>query len=236
MEENIQHVRVPNSMTTEGQLEPKDLVIYAAIRSWLSGNSKTCSPSLNSIQSRCGAALNTIRKCITNLEKAGYITVKKHYKACTEYTFNKDIHFEQFSIDCLTDPRYSFTEKAYLIAAQQYMFKDEVTKSGRISYSDTQLSQVLNMGYKTLRRCQEGLEEKGLLTIQQVRDSETGLIKNEKTYSIEDFNKAVAYKIMEHDEQIQFLKEELKRQELRHKREISELKEEIKNLKPQIML
>lgn len=234
--ENNQHVRVPNNMTKQKKVTPKDLVVYAAIKSWISGDSKTCNPSLNAIQSRCGASLNTIRKCIDNLEEAGYITVDKHYKASADYTFTKDIHFEQFSIDCLTDKRYSFTERAYLIASQQYMFKDETTKTGRISYSDAELSQILNMSYNTLRRCQDTLEEKGLLTIQKVKDSQTGVVKTEKTYSLEDFNRAVAYKIMEHDEQIQSLKDELKRQELRHKREISELKEELKNLKPQLVL
>ena len=66
---NKQHVQLPNSMTVDAKLTPQDLLIYVAIKRYMNKDTKEAFPSLQTICSKSGASINTVRKCISNLEK-----------------------------------------------------------------------------------------------------------------------------------------------------------------------
>ena len=91
---------------------------------------------------------------------------KKHELSYKDFLENKDV---------------SFASKAYILASQQYMFKD-IQGVGKIGYSNRQLSNKINMPESTIRKCDKELENKNYLTIlkNEIRDLETGCFTNTK--------------------------------------------------------
>ena len=79
MENNKQHVQVPNDMTSTHIIAPKDLLIYTAIKRY-SNKDGVAYPSLKRIADDSGASINTVRKSISLLEKEGYIEIDKTKK------------------------------------------------------------------------------------------------------------------------------------------------------------
>jgi len=118
-----QHVQLPNDMTKGKELAPKDLLIYVCIKKHQNKDTKTCFPSLETIMKLSSSSKPTVLKAIDNLKRLGYIQVTKDGRK-NVYSFNPYKNFEPFSTDFLEKEDLSANEKAYLIATQQYMFKD----------------------------------------------------------------------------------------------------------------
>lgn len=218
-------VKVPNKMTELTDLQPKDLVIYANLVRH-ADRENTCCPSLTTISNESGAAINTVRKCLNNLVKAGYVDITKHNKQANTYTILKRVEgFEMFSKEFLDNKDLSFTEKAYLIASQQYMFLNTDASEGTIKFTSSELSQKINMSYSAVRYCQKSLEKKELMQV---------LTDGSKTYNLDKFNTAVVYKLKEHEDKILALEEdnkELKRENRNLRKELNSLQEEIREIK-----
>lgn len=219
MEKEIKpFVKVPNKMTELTDLQPKDLVIYANLVRH-ADHENTCCPSLAKISSESGAAIDTIRKCLNNLVKAGYIDITKRNKQSNIYTILKRVEgFEMFSKEFLDNQDLSFTEKAYLIASQQYMFLNTDASIGTIKFTSTELSDKINMPYSSVRACQKSLEKKELMQV---------LTDGSKTYNLDKFNTAVVYKLKEHEDEIL----ELKRENKNLRKELNSLQKEIREIK-----
>ena len=215
-------VKVPNKMTELTDLHPKDLVIYANLVRH-ADHENTCRPSLTTISSESGAAINTVRKCLNNLVKAGYIDITKRNRQSNIYTILKRVEgFEMFSKEFLDNKDLSFTEKAYLIASQQYMFLNTDASEGTIKMTSTELSDKINMPYSSLRACQKSLEKKELMQV---------LTDGSKTYNLSKFNTAVIYKLKEHEDKILSLEEynkKLKRENRNLRKEINSLQKKYK--------
>ena len=226
MEKEIKpFVKVPNKMTELTDLQPKDLVIYTNLVRY-ADHENVCYPSLTTISSESGAAINTVRKCLNNLVKAGYIAITKQNNHSNTYTILKRVEgFEMFSKEFLDNKNLSFTEKAYLIASQQYMFLNTDASEGTIKLTSTELSDKINMPYSSLRACQKSLEKKELMQV---------LTDGSKTYNLDKFNTAVVYKLKEHEDKILALEEdnkELKRENRNLRKELNSLQEEIREIK-----
>ena len=86
------------------------------------------------------------------------------------YTFNEYKKFEPFSPEFLKNSNISFTTKSYIVASQQYMYKD-VENYGKMALSNRQLSKEINMSEATIRRCNNELVSKEYLTI--IKDNVT---------------------------------------------------------------
>ena len=136
MEKNKRHVQVPNDMTITHTISPKDLLIYTAIKRYANKDGISY-PSLKRISEDSGAAINTVRKSLAILEKEGYIEIDKSKKN-NVYHCKKYDNFEPFSYEFLDKKDLSFTDKAYCIASQQYMIKDN--NEGKISFTNKELS------------------------------------------------------------------------------------------------
>ena len=119
---NKQHVQLPNNMGNS-DITPKDQLIYLSIRRFMNNKSKIAFPSLEKIKEVSGASINTIRNSISSLEEKEYIKVFKRGRG-QEYHFNELKAFEPFSYEFLDKPDLTFTEKSYIVASQQFMFKD----------------------------------------------------------------------------------------------------------------
>lgn len=164
MENKHAFVIYPHPKNDEEQpnLTPKDKLIYLAIRKHADNTTLKCFPSYATITSEIGASSKTIKKCVENLEREGYIKTSKDGRKIV-YQFNNQKYFEKFSEDFLYNKDLTFTQKAYLVSIQQYMFKDESKQEGRITYSNRELATKVNMSDSVISRVNHQLEEKGFL-------------------------------------------------------------------------
>lgn len=199
---NKQHVQLPNNLININPITPKDLVIYLAIRRFLNGKTGECFPSLATISKKAGAAINTVRKSIDTLERTGYLIITKKGRQ-HHYSFPKDKTFEPFSFDFLDKEDLTFSEKAYLIASQQFMFKEN--GEGKITYSNKELADKINMSEKTISRINQSLVKKEYLTIEKSHKLNpiTGLKINEKFYHLNQLEQAIVFALTNHEERIQ---------------------------------
>lgn len=200
-QENLQHVQVPNDMGTKN-LTPKDQLIYTIIKSH-DNPTKGCFPSLQVLSKESGASINTIRDSIVRLKEAGYIKTELKGRK-TYYTFDPYKKFEPFSPDFISNPNISFTTKSYLIASQQFMYKD-VENLGKLSFSNRELADQINMPESTIRRCNAELVSKDYLTIlkNESKDIQTGCKTDTKLYDLNKLGQAVIWAICNHEDRIQ---------------------------------
>lgn len=195
-----QHVQLPNDMTAEKKLTPKDLLVYVSIKRYMNNNTKEAFPSLAKLTEVTSMSKPTIMNCITNLINADYMTVRREGRKSV-YKFNSYKNFEPFSYEFLDKPDLTANEKAYILATQQYMFKDEQT-IGKVSYTELELSEKINMSQPVINRCNNSLKDKGYLTLLTTRNTEAGLLINEKIFHLNELGQAVVFALQNHEERI----------------------------------
>lgn len=238
MEEiNKQHTQVPNNMAQDG-LTPRDQLVYAVLHSYNNSNNE-CYPSLQTLSEDSKLSIPTIRASIKSLEDKEYIKIEKKGRK-NYYYFKKYITFEPFGPEFLKKKDISPTTKSYLIAAQQFMFKN-IKGVGKISYPNTNLSQQINMPESTIRKCNKELERKNYLTIinNKSRDLETGCKTDTKLYDLNKLGQAIIWTLKDHEDRItentENIKELIKKDQEKDKlieamqREIEELKKASQN-------
>ena len=208
--ENKQHVQLPNNMTVNEKLKPKDLLVYVTIKKYMNSETLSCFPSLSTIVEKSGVSKPTVLNAIKNLERHGYLKVTRNGRS-NLYTFSKHKNFEPFSYDFLDIEEITPEEKSLIIAAQQYMFKD-LEGYGKTTYSDLELSEKINMSYKSVVKYSKSLEEKGFLTTikTSARDPITGLKVNEKLFHLNELGQAIVWTLQKHEDDINELKEKTK--------------------------
>ena len=194
---NKQHVQLPNNMTPI--LTPQDLLVYISIKRYMNNETKEAFPSLQTIAEKCGASIPTIRKCIKRLEEGKYIEVTKKGRSQI-YKFLKYNNFEPFSYEFLDKEDLSFTEKAYQLASQQYQFKEN--GMGKISMSNKELAEKINMSESTISRCNKSLEAKGYLDIIKAKKHESGITINEKFFHLDELGQAIVVTLQNHEERL----------------------------------
>lgn len=205
--ESKQHYQVPNGMG-ETDLKPRDQLIYAVLKSF--DGKDGCFPSLTKISQRSGASIPTIQNSLKELEKNGYIEIKTKGRG-KEYIFNEYRKFEPFSPEFINKDDVSFTTKSYLVAAQQYMYKD-VEGYGKLSLPNVELAKHINMPESTIRKCNNELIRKNYLSVieNELRDFETGCKTDTKLYHLNDLGQAVIWAIANHEERITQNSEDIK--------------------------
>ena len=196
---NKQHLQLPNNMTLETILTPQDLLVYISIKRYMNNETKEAFPSLQTIAEKCGASIPTIRKCIKRLEEGKYIEVTKKGRSQI-YKFLKYNNFEPFSYEFLDKEDLSFTEKAYQLASQQYQFKEN--GMGKISMSNKELAEKINMSESTISRCNKSLEAKGYLDIIKAKKHESGITINEKFFHLDELGQAIVFTLQNHEERL----------------------------------
>lgn len=187
-----QFVIYPHPANSEPQpdLDPKDKLIYVAIRRYMNKQTMEAYPSYATITKDTGAAAKTIKKCVDRLIEEKYLKTRKDGRRII-YKFNNKKQFEPYSYAFLDKPELTFTEKSYIIAAQQYMFKDE--KEGRVSYTNRDLAALIKMPENTISKCNRSLERKGFLE---------GASELVKRFQLRELDQLFIYKFKEQDERI----------------------------------
>lgn len=197
-----QHVQLPNNMTASGELTPKDLLIYVSIKRYMNNETREAFPSLETIMKHSSSSKPTVRKCIESLKSKGYISIHKEGRK-NVYKFSNSKNFEPFSYEFLDKEDLTANEKAYLIASQQHMYKD-IDSYGKITYTDSKLADKINLSYHSVKKYDKSLLDKGYLTIVKTdqRDSETGLIINEKMFHLDELGQAIVFALNNHEGRI----------------------------------
>lgn len=226
MENNIiPHTQLPNEMD---DLTPEDKLIYLSIKRFQNHKTGKCFPLLNTIASVSNSSINYVKKIIDRLVKLGYISITKVGRS-NYYTFKKYIKFEIFTDLFLDFEGLDFTTKAFLIAAQKYMFIDS-TNTGKITYSNMELSNKINMAYRTIYDCQKKLKNLGLLTIVDTKVNGIGGCKEKLyLYNLQALGQLV-YEIKHMNDRLNDHEEKLQNIDL-NTESITKLEQEIAELK-----
>ena len=195
MKEQKQFVIYPHGENSEAQpnLTPKDKLIYVAIRRYMNKETMEAYPSYATITKDTKAAAVTIKKCVNNLIREKYLNTRREGKRIV-YIFNNKKQFEPFSYEFLDRRDLTFTEKSYIVATQQFMFKNENTETGDISYTNKELSKLIKMPESTISKNNRSLEVKGLLE---------GASLPTKQFKLRELDQLFVWKFKEQDEKIQ---------------------------------
>ena len=139
---------------------PKEALLYLFLQLYKINNISAV--SYQKITSTLSIMPRTIVKYTKNLEELGYLNIKCN-KSPIEYEFYPidTENSEPFSYDFLDRKDLSFTEKSYIVASQQYMYKEGT--EGKISYTNKELSGLIKMTESTISRFNRSLESKGYL-------------------------------------------------------------------------
>ena len=208
--QSLQHYQLPNKM----QVSARDQYIYLLLKSHVNGITKLCFPSLKTLASESGLSIPTVRKCIDNLKNFRYIGIVNH-KRKNYYLFSKYKKFEPFSPDFLKQTKISPTTKAYLIAIQQYMYK-EIENIGKISYTNMDLSRLTGIPESTIRKCNNELASLNILEILKNKNrTET------KVFKMNELHQEIIWLLKEHEEQLSEHDADIKN----IKKDVDELKE-----------
>lgn len=201
-----QHVQLPNDMEVEAQ----DRLVYLVIKSY---NNKElgCFPSLDTIAKDSKLSVPTIRKSIKRLESNEYIKVTKIGRK-NYYEFSPYKKWEPFSPEFLKRSDLTPTTKSYLIAIQQYMYKD-VEGVGKISFSNMELSRQTGIPEATIRKCNNELKRNNFMTVikNTNRDLESG--SDTKLFNMSKLDQAIIWGLINHEERIQENTDSIKRLE-----------------------
>lgn len=188
-------VELPSGEEVLKDITPQDQLIYLSIRSFMNKDTMECFPSLDTIAERAGASVPTVRKCIKNLQDKDYLKVIKTGRS-QKYRFNKLKQFEPFSYDFLDNKELSFTNKAFLAAAQTYMY-DKESGTGKISYNKMELAEKINMPYSTLARTTNELVKKDIMSLQKIASG-----KQEMQFNFERYNQGIVRVLLNHEERL----------------------------------
>lgn len=194
------HSQVPNNMAQDG-LSPREQLVYAVLHSYNNPENKVF-PSLDTLAKRAQLSIPTIRESLKKLKDSGYIRIEKRGRK-NYYFFEKYIKFEPFSEEFLNNKKITATTKAYLVATQQYMFKDE-KGIGKISFSNVDLSKQINMPESSIRKCNNELVKENYLTIikNKSRDIETGCNTDTKIFNLNELGQAIIWVLKNHEDRI----------------------------------
>lgn len=196
------HVQLPNRMTEGCQLNPKDLLVYLAIKRHYNSETGQCNPGYRLLGEETSASVNTVKKCINNLLESGYLT-KVPCGRGFNYAFTDYKTFEPFSYEFLDNKDYTFQEKAYLASIQQYMYING-QDFGCITIPNHELSEKLNISHDTISRLDRSLQKKQALAIIDTRavESETNCTIKEKVFALKAYGQAIAYTLRNHEDRI----------------------------------
>ena len=187
------HSQVPNDMAKDG-VSPREQLVYAVLHSYDNPEHKVF-PSLDKLAERSQLSVPTVRASLKILEDAGYIKIEKKGRK-NYYTFSKYLNFEPFSDEFLDNKDITPTTKAYLVAAQQFMYKD-VEGVGKLSYSNLAMSKHINMPESSIRKCNKELEKKNYLTV--IKNASLG---DTKIFNLNDLGQAIIWALQNHEERI----------------------------------
>ena len=215
-----QHVQVPHLTENDFEITPKDLLIYACIRRYMNKDNKEAFPSLETIAKDSGASRPTVSKSIKLLEKYNYLKcIKKPGKKNNFYEINIDKceHFEMFSFEFLNKNDLSFQQKAYILASQQFMIKEN--SLGKISYTNKELGKHIHLPESTVSKYNRELVKTPYLQIiNEVYNKDIdGNFKQIKCFDLPALGQALVCTAIDHEVRLSDSEEKINKLENENK-------------------
>lgn len=208
---SLQHVQVPNNMCLKHDLEPFDMLVYACIKRFMNSKTGEAFPSIRTLQQMLGCHPQKIKESIDRLRGKYFSTYfdgrKQIYVFAAKYR-----NFEPFSYEFLDKKDLTYMEKAYVIAIQQYMFKD-IEDLGKVSFTTKQLSELINMPEWEIWKHDRSLQDKGYLNVVKTknRDFSTGLQMTERMFNMEKLGQHLIWLLHKNTERIRQNSEKIRK-------------------------
>lgn len=222
------HIQLPNDLIQKYGITPKELFVFLAIKSFENSKTHLCNPPLQLIAKMCDASINTVQKCIKVLLDKGCISIERKGRSI-HYIFPDYINFEKFSFEFLKCKGFSMTQKGYLVAMQQYMYKED-NEHGVVTYNNHELSKLINMPERTIRKCNQDLVNKHLLTIiKTAAVDDVGCNRYAKVFNMRQYMQSVAFMITKHELDVRRHDEDINQ----NKQDIAAIKEALAEIKKQ---
>ena len=216
------------------KIKPGLALIYLYIQLYSINNISTV--SYQEICNLSGKSINFVRECVKRLESLKYLEVDYSKSPITyKFTLSNTDNCEQFSVKFLTNTDLSFTEKAYIAASYQYMFKD-IQPYGKLALSNKDLAEKLNVSEKSIYRLNKDLTRKEILQIfkESKKNLETGCSEELKVFNLQKCGQAALWLIQDNSERLDVIEEkDRERDELikSQQKMIEMMQEEINKLK-----
>ena len=199
-----QHIQVPKMNLREEGLATIDPYVYACIKRFMNTHTREAFPNKSTLIKVSGLNKRVLLESINRLEKAGYISVDRANGKSNVYKFNAYKQFEIFSYDFLDNHNLTPKEKAYLVASQQFMYKNDSTLTGQISFPTEKFAECIGLSLPTLRKYETSLKEKNILSlIPSKREGSSGLPVDIRSYDFQEMVNIIACKFQEHDKAIE---------------------------------
>lgn len=200
---NKRHVQLPTKNSSD-KIDARDQLVYVSIRRYMNKDTMEAFPSMQTICKHCGASEPTVRKCIKNLELAGYLKVIKKVGCSNRYLFNNLKKFEPFSYDFLDKEDLTLLEKSYILATQQYMYKHSENQTGITTLSNSELSNKTGISLTSINRCNKSLQQKHYLDIikTNAKELDSGCKKNSKIFHLGELEQAIVFTLCDHENRI----------------------------------
>lgn len=190
------HIQLPTD-NPGNEVEPMALLTYVVMKRFENNRTHSTFVSKRKLAKILKTKPEQITKYLNQLQQEGYIKINNVGKNRPKYTysFNAYKSFEPFSYDFLDNEHLSVAEKAYIVASQHYMFKDNGL--GTVELSDRELSKKIKLSRPTIAKLDKTLSEKGYLTkIPAYKiDNETKLPALCKVFQLDAFGQAVVFEI-----------------------------------------
>lgn len=205
-------VQIPSDPKKDNTVTPLDLFVYGVIKKHWNKSRNDAYPSLKTISEESELSINTVRKCIKNLEGKYFKIEQVPYKNTVQnkYIFvNNFPKFEQYSFEFLEKKDLTPIEKGVIIAEQPFMYT-ETKDLGKVSYNYKQLSQKINIPETSLYKTHNSLKTKGYLQIMKTntRNPETGAKEVAFYYNLGELCQQIAWTFRKQEQEIENLKEE----------------------------
>lgn len=228
---NIKHLQLPSDKSCKNIL-PQDNIIYLILRKHENWETKETFVSIRTICEEANTTAKTVLNSIKNLIKDGYIEVvkrkgKNFYKICPYDTF------QVFSEEFLQYNDLKIKEKGYLSAIQKYMYFDDGV-TGKITFSNKEIGELINISERSVYNYNKILEEKNLVNIVEHEDPVAYNERNKtKIFNIKDYCQGIVYILKNHHEQLKQYRKDINDNSERIKqleKELSEAKRTINQL------
>ena len=207
---STRHIQVSNDIKFKPPHVLNDALVYAYLRSYMNSKTNTCYPSMSLLSRDTELDCRTINKSIKSLIAQDLITVhlegKRNVYTFTNISLNS---FEPFSYEFLASLSIPPKLKGYWILLQQYTFKDDGSGYAKTTYTDFELSEILQIPLRTIKSYNKQLKIAGVLSVYPTKSkTELGEQRYLKLFNLEKISQDMFFvkeQLNEHDKKIEVL-------------------------------
>ena len=236
--ESKKFAKVPTGFTPTG-LKQGDILLFAYINIHKNGKTGLCNPSISTLAKESKFSKNFILGSIQRLEAAGYLNVEKQSNTSNHYTFtDKGKKFERFSENFLFNVKdLNKHTKEFYMRIQEYLYIHE-DGTAETTYSISELSNLLNLDQRSVKKYILELENKGYLKQESaVTTTESGLANSKYVFSLNALGQQLLYKVAEHENRLTTLEKkvmQLEQKNYEQEKNLAKKEKELEYVKRQI--